>query len=248
MKYTLFFIYAIFLFCSCSEQEVVPEIAKPELIYFYGFIGEKNYAFIDMKANNYTLKIDDPEAISWKYIEKSDAVEINTSKGGSFSIDVLDKDGNVKIVISIYAFYLRSKHIEEISNHPTERIEIIVNVENNDIKKIIEDELREDLQQKDNTLYTFDAETKIFTINNPRTGEKYQGSYDWNIDSLTLKYNDMTEKYGFKIATGRHHYLLWADKTEEYRLRYPDAGITSVRVKKIWYDYDAVKPDFGLVI
>lgn len=99
-----------------------------------------------------------------------------------------------------------------------------------------------------NTLYTFDAETKIFTINNPRTGEKYQGSYDWNIDSLTLKYNDMTEKYGFKIATGRHHYLLWADKTEEYRLRYPDAGITSVRVKKIWYDYDAVKPDFGLVI
>ena len=45
------------------------------------------------------------------------------------------------------------------------------------------------------------------------------------------------EKYGFKFATGMSHgYIIEADKTEKYQQRYPDAGITEVKVKHVWKD------------
>lgn len=93
------------------------------------------------------------------------------------------------------------------------------------------------MKQKSKTKYTFDSDTKEFTMNNPRQEQMIEGTFDWSIDSLILKYNDVTEKYGFKIATGRICYVIQADKTEEYQLLYPDAGITSVKVKRIWYDW-----------
>ena len=64
-----------------------------------------------------------------------------------------------------------------------------------------------------------------------------EGTYEWNITSLTLMYDDKTEKFGFKFATGMSHgYILQSDKTSEYQQRYPDAGITEVKVNYIWKD------------
>ena len=50
------------------------------------------------------------------------------------------------------------------------------------------------------------------------------------ITSLTLMYDDKTEKFGFKFATKMSYgYILQSDKTSEYQQRYPDAGITEVK-------------------
>ena len=57
------------------------------------------------------------------------------------------------------------------------------------------------------------------------------------ITSLTLMYDNKTEKFGFKFATGMSYgYILQSDKTVEYQQRYPDAGITEVKVNYIWKD------------
>ena len=59
------------------------------------------------------------------------------------------------------------------------------------------------------------------------------------ITSLTLMYDDKAEKFGFKFATGislGYGYILQSDKTAEYQQRYPDAGITEVKVNYIWKD------------
>mgnify|MGYP007011185461 CR=1 FL=1 len=50
-------------------------------------------------------------------------------------------------------------------------------------------------------------------------------------------YDDKTEKFGFKFATKMSYgYILQSDKTAEYQQRYPDAGITEVKVNHIWKD------------
>ena len=53
----------------------------------------------------------------------------------------------------------------------------------------------------------------------------------------SLMYDNKTEKFGFKFATGMSYgYILQSDKTVEYQQRYPDAGITEVKVNYIWKD------------
>ncbi len=57
------------------------------------------------------------------------------------------------------------------------------------------------------------------------------------ITSLTLMYDDKTEKFGFKFATKMSYgYILQSDKTSEYQQRYPDVGITEVKVNHVWKD------------
>lgn len=69
-----------------------------------------------------------------------------------------------------------------------------------------------------------------------------EGTYEWNITSLTLMYDDKTEKFGFKFATGMSHgYILQSDKTSEYQQRYPDAGITEVKVNYVWKDNEIIQ-------
>ena len=70
----------------------------------------------------------------------------------------------------------------------------------------------------------------------------YEGTYQWDLTSLTLTCNGKTTKYGFGFARGItiHGYVIQADKTQEYQQRYPDAGITEVKVNHIWKDYGII--------
>ena len=100
----------------------------------------------------------------------------------------------------------------------------------------IEVELREKEKPFIGATYTFNQETKKFTMETD-SGIFKEGTYEWNITSLTLMYDNKTEKFGFKFATGMSYgYILQSDKIVEYQQRYPDAGITEVKVNYIWKD------------
>ena len=49
----------------------------------------------------------------------------------------------------------------------------------------------------------------------------------------------LNNKLPLKIDLTSNKMYELSDKTKEYQLLYPDAGITSVKVKRIWYDWDA---------
>ena len=56
-------------------------------------------------------------------------------------------------------------------------------------------------------------------------------------------YDVKKEKYGLKFATGMSHgYIIEADKTEKYQRRYPDAGITEVKVNHVWKNNGIIPP------
>lgn len=237
MKKGLFIIYSLLVFFSCSEKEVIQETIKPTVTFFPLFVGERVYTSIEMKADDYQLKNNNPQVVAWEYTKRDSVICVYPLSAGIGSLDVLDMEGNIRSIISVTACDFDSRNIEEISMHRTEKPDVYVEANNSEIKQLIEDELWRDMKQKSKTKYTFDSDTKEFTMNNPRQEQMIEGTFDWSIDSLILKYNDVTERYDFKIATGRICYVIQADKTEEYQLLYPDAGITSVKVKRIWYDW-----------
>lgn len=248
MKEIVFILCSLFLFSGCSnDDEIEPKVIKPEIIFYEGFVGEKQGIIFEANADQYIFKNNNPEILSWEYSEKQNkAIEIKSLSNGSGTIDVLNTGNDTLFIICIQSYYLSSSHMEEVAMHPTERCEVTVDAQNIEVKQLIESELWKQVDQKRRTLYTFDAQTWEFTMTPPNSEQKFQGTYEWNIDSLVLKYNDITERYGFKVAAGRICYLIFEDKTKEYQSLYPDAGIELVKIKRILYNYDMEIPHFGL--
>lgn len=250
MKTVIFVMCSLLFFVGCTEkEEVMPEVIEPEIDFYNGFVGEKYFMFLDKDVHLYTVKNNNPEILSWEYSEKNnEVIDVNTLSSGYGTIDVLDAEGNIKFAIGIHSRYFGGDNIEELSMHPTERCEIVVEAQHADVKQAIESVLKENMDRINRTLYTFDAETKKFTMSIPKLEQKIQGTYEWSIDSLILRYNDVTERYSFRVAVGRVCYIIQDDKTKEYQLLYPDAGITLVRVKRIWYDHRMIIPGSGGLI
>lgn len=241
MKRISFILCILLVLYSCSETEdVLPEVKEPPVTYYRGFIGEKFLSRIECKNANYTLRNDNPDIVSWEYTKDKAVVCVQTIKEGSGSISVVDADSTVIAVICVIGRYWGSKNIEEIDMHPTLDFEVVVEAEDLVLRQLLENQLREDMRCMRRTLYTFDSETKEFTMDIVSSGQKYKGIYEWNIDSLALKYNNAVERYGFNVATGRDSYVLHTDKTKEYQQLYPDAGITLVRLQRLWYDWNVI--------
>ncbi len=241
MKKLAFIICSLLLICSCSDKQTDPQPKEPSKTYFEPLVGEKFYASFDAEEDDYTLKIDNPEIISWEYTKHKGVIRIKALSSGNASISVTDANDNTIAIIGVWAHYFGSSNIEEITMHPDPNVksEVIVEAKDAEKKLLIENELWEYVKQRQRTLYTFDGETKEFTMDIAQSGAKYKGTYSCNIDSLILKYENITEKYGFQIAAGRVSYIIKADKTKEYQLLYPNAGVTSVKVNRVWYDWQA---------
>ena len=241
MKELTFIICSLLFLCSCSENQTDPQPSEPSKTYFEPFVGEKFYASFDAEGDDYTLKIDNPEVISWEYTKHKGVIRIKALSSGDASISVIDVDGSAIAIFHVWAHYFGSSNIEEITMRPPDpnvKSEVIVEAKDAEKKLLIENELWEYVKQRQRTLYTFDGETKEFTMDIAQSGVKYKGAYSCNIDSLILKYDNTTERYGFQIAVGRASYIIKADKTKEYQLLYPDADITSVKVNRVWYDWE----------
>ena len=170
------------------------------------------------------------------------SVCITTYKSGSTRIRLIDTD-NKKIACEIYVYvkYFNSPEIINwgipLKGNP-DYPGVIIKAVDLKIPPEIEVELREKEKPFIGATYTFNQETKKFTMKTD-SGIFREGTYEWNITFLTLMYDDKAEKFGFKFATGislGYGYILQSDKTAEYQQRYPDAGITEVKVNYIWKD------------
>ncbi len=200
-------------------------------------------------ASSYGCSEEEPYEVEKKSVSIATAILdemsvcITTYKSGSTMIRLIDTDNNkIACEISVYVKYFNSPEIVNwgipLKGNP-DYPGVIIKAVDLRIPPEIEVELREKEKPFIGATYTFNQETKKFTMETD-SGIFREGTYEWNITSLTLMYDDKTEKFGFKFATGislvGYGYILQSDKTSEYQQRYPDAGITEVKVNYIWKD------------
>ena len=238
MRISRFLLFVLLCTSSygCSEEQTY-EVEKRSVSIWEG---ETSHAIIetDLSQHNYKLESEDQEIATATFDEMG--VCIATYKSGSTMIRLIDVDNN-KIACEIYVYvkYFNSPEIANwgipLEGHPGSP-GIIIKAIDLRIPPEIEKELREKEKPFIGATYTLNQKTKKFTMKTD-SGIFREGTYEWNITSLALTYDDKTEKFGFKFATGMSHgYILQSDKTSEYQQRYPDAGITEVKVNHVWKD------------
>ena len=201
---------------GCSEEEPY-EVEKKSVSIWEG---DTWHVIIetDLTEHNYRLESENQEIATAILDEMS--VCITTYKSGSTMIRLIDTDNNkIACEISVYVKYFNSPEIVNwgipLKGNPDYPGVII---------KAVDLRIPPEIETKKLTMKT---DSGIFR----------EGTYEWNITSLTLMYDDKTEKFGFKFATKMSYgYILQSDKTAEYQQRYPDAGITEVKVNHIWKD------------
>ncbi len=223
---------------GCSKEETY-EVEKKSVSIWEG---DTWHVIIktDLTEHNYKLESENQE-IATAILDKM-SVCITTYKSGNTMIRLIDADNNkIACEISVYVKYFNSPEIVNwgipLKDNPNYQGVIIKAVDRR-IPPKIEIELREKDKPFIGATYTFNQKTRKFTMKTD-SGIFKEGRYEWSTTSLTLMYDDKTEKFGFKFTTGillGHGYILQSDKTSEYQQRYPDAGITEVKVNYIWKD------------
>lgn len=232
----LLLIAYLFLFSyGCSEEQPY----EPEKKYVSVWPEYTEYVRIeaDLTHGNYTLKSDNQEIATAIICDDKTSVCITTHKSGATMIRLIDTD-NDKIVceVSVSVKYFGSSKIIDWGIPLEGSPGVIVKAKDIEIQKKIEGELQVEGRSFIGTTYTFNRETNRFTMKT-LSGIFREGFYEWDITSLTLRYDDRVEKYDFNLATGmKYGYFIQADKTKKYQFKYPDAGITEVKVKHVWQD------------
>lgn len=218
--------------CSKSheyESEIMEEICV--------WAGETSDISLDinLECHNYKL-ISDNQTIATAIINKNKTnIHVMTHKSGTTIIRLVDIDSNNTLYkISINALFFSSTQIVEMDYTPN-KSEFIIKATDRTIANTIEKELEKERKNTLFSTYTFDEKTKTFTAKT-YTGISYKGVYKWDITSLTLICNKIIEKYEFKIAIRRNGYIITDDKTKKYQQRFPNAGITEVKVTRVWRD------------
>lgn len=240
MKFREFLLIAFVLIglygCS-SEQPHEP--VKQEV---YVWLGETKHASLktELLQDNYVLKLEDQKIATVILDDDKMGINITALKRGRTIIRFVDTD-NDKILyeITLVVKYLNSRGIINWGIPKGSYLDYpgtIIETKDVETQRKIEKELREEASPFINAIYTFNSDTGKFTIKTD-SGIFYEGSYDWNISSLTLMYAGKVERYSFNFAIGMPcGYIIQADKTEKYQQLYPDADITEVKVNHIWYD------------
>ena len=238
MRIDRFLLFVLLLASSygCSEEQ--PYEVEKESVSIWE--GDTRHVIIetDLTEHNYKLESENQEIATATLDEMG--VCIATYKSGSTMIPLIATD-NKKIACEIYVYvkYFNSPEIINwgipLKGNP-DYPGVIIKAVDLKIPPEIEVELREKEKPFIGATYTFNQETKKFTMETD-SGIFKEGTYEWNITSLTLMYDNKTEKFGFKFATGMSYgYILQSDKTVEHQQRYPDTGITEVKVNYIWKD------------
>ena len=243
----LLIVWLFMSLCSCSEEQPY----EPEQKAITLWTGETGYVNIesDVTHCNYTLNTHNQEIVSATVHDEKKSVYIIAHKPGKTTIQLVDTDNN-KILCEIAATinHFGSPEITEWGipqDGQPGSPGIIVKAKDTDIQKKIEHELRTESLVFVFAIYSFDWNTK-FTLTT-ESGLFYEGTYEWDFTSLTLRYDNKVEKYGFKFSDEMiNGYVIQANKTEEYQQRYPDAGITEVKVNRVWHNSGKI-PGGGLV-
>jgi len=167
---------------------------------------------------------------------------IETLKVGTASIRLIDEhDPSKQAQLIVHCHYLGGV-FEEVAVPPANAV--FVSATDKDIEDQIREELSNQLKESASTRYEFDSSTNRVTIDFSRSaggGGSVEGTYQWEpAGNLTLSCNGITESYGFTII-GEHSKsypvegkaLLISRLTEEYKERYPEAGVMLVGLDRV---------------
>lgn len=242
------FILSAFLFLSlhgCTKEQMY----EPQQQEISIWAGEETHVSIDIDPAhcNYALKTDNPKIATATLDEDKMGINITAHDRGETTVWLIDTDTEKVIYkIPIYVKYLTSLGIMDMGFPVKGYPAIIVKATDTEIEEKIENELRSEGEPFSGTMYTFNSSTKKFTMTTP-SGIFQEGSYEWSITSLTLNYNNKTEKFSFEFAAGAtvgmsYAYIIQADKTEQYQLQYSNAGITEVKVNRLWHNRSVIYP------
>lgn len=240
---TIKFLLITILFISygCSEEQSYETESKTVSIW----MGESEHINIEtnLAHYNYTLELENQNIATAIIDDNIKGITIITHNKGKTKIWLLDTDNNKRLCeITIYSNYFSSPEIidcgfpvDEVSDIPG----VIIKASNAEVQKIIKSELLKECKTLIGTTFSFNMNTLRFTMKT-YAGNFAEGTYEWTLNSLTLKYNNKVDIFDFKFAEkGARkygHYIIQADKTEKYQLQYPAAGIKEVKVCHYWQD------------
>ena len=167
---------------------------------------------------------------------------VTAGRPGETNIKITDKAGN-ETVIKFYSRAFDSYWAEEPNLHKLYQNSINVAASDKSVATLIKADLKAvSADNRDFYVYRFTQGTDELIVTRSTLGLT-QGTYNWDFDNrtLTLNYDGMTEKYmcdimpqypNMFINTPVLRYILaiTKDYTEEYKQKYPKAGIEEVFV------------------
>lgn len=236
MKYFVFSLFCMLALFACSESEVIePEKPKPYQASYSFWAGTKSLVEVYMDPADYILGNSDPTVASVRYDKSENVLIVNTHRVGDTTVTLTGEEGEVAVTLTIHSCYWEAGRILEGENEFI-KAEVLVDCEDANIRKDIQKELRQYIDNKKEMTYTFDAASRTFTMKAADSDEVQHGTYSWNIDSLALDYNGVHEEFAFQFTKTQYCYFIVEDKTETYRALFPDAGIVSVKVQRVWFE------------
>lgn len=208
---TLTLVLCLTLLSGCSDKEEIlppePEEGTDIVSEYKAYVGHPFNASLGEQTNGYTIKNNDPEKLKTEY----------------FGIEHFG-------VVCIFPLCEGESSIHVLDK-------------NNKLVKIIKIQTTMwgskdvEVENRNGTRYTFDNQTRLFTMTFPDGRKGYEGTYKCRVDSLIMQTQSIIKKYGYEVSYKNKFLIIREDRTEEFCQRYPDSGVTSVTTQEIWRDY-----------
>lgn len=227
MKVEYVFLLVSFLLIGCSKDE--ESMANDSSIklssYSIRFLaGDECLIDVYSNTDNLSLIDENPEIATGWWVNSGKSIRVKGEGVGVTSICIKDRY-NPEILSKIEII---SDYFEGIFKEDGDKASIVVQSNDKVIQEKIETELKTMAVARTGTLYSFSKSSKIVIIKDLQEN-CCSGSYDWNIDSITIKMNEMIQKYLFRRIDDSL-VEIDLDLTEIYKLKYPNSFIYRVRV------------------
>lgn len=226
-------VLSLIFFIGCSKGEHLKQESDNGIILSSNAVqvlAGLEYS-IDVLSGNGDLAIMDKNAdvASGWWSDNGKKIIIKTHNVGTTSVIVNDrKDDSRSVEINVASEYLNG-NFEVVG----EKTEILVSVNDASIQREIETELKAMAQALSGSTFLFNSKTKAVDIDYTlagRKGGKHKGTYDWYVDSLIVKVDDVTDKYNFGAIDNNSLMIGVRNLAEMYRKKYPQLVISTVRL------------------
>ena len=219
----LFLIFCIFtISCSIelSSNSIHILAGEKRIVYILSDL-EKFQIGLGLQSENPRIATVEPQ-------NDNKAILITGNSVGNTSIYLRDlRNPDNFAEIEVISDYLSGKFIEKGDSSST-----WINGGDLHIREIIESELKEIAKNRTGILYSFDKDTKAVEIDYSSSdydNNKKVGTYEWDKDSLTLNFNNIS-KHGFAVVND-HTIIIVLDFTEKYKSKYPNASVRGAKIQ-----------------
>ena len=235
------------IFCSamlsgCSdkaEETILPpkQDEETELVEKHNvYIGHPFNVYLPKETDGYKVDNHHPEKLRHEHPDSPCIARFTALCEGESSAHILDKKNKLLKIVEVQATMWGSEEVEvDNSGHPYLQSEVQVEAQDTQTKQNIEKELTQELKNRNGTRYTFDNQSRLFTITSLDGTKGYEGTYQCSADSLIMQTESIKKRYGYEVSLDKF-LVVQEDRTQEFCRRYPEAGVTSVVTREIWRD------------